>query len=127
MSRRDKGLIIIGAIIVFWGIIAWLNALGLTNINICGSFWAIVLIVIGGSFIWRATHGKGEMPATLQRDKYAGDISLGGEGWELSDLDIQMGLGDTRLDLVGARIPPGETTIRVSGWAGRKTTGVHPK
>jgi len=118
MSRRDRGLIVLGAFIVVWGIIAWLNALGLTDIDVCGLFWAIALMAIGGSFIWGAVRGGGELPVALRKDKYLGDIRMGGEGWELRDIDIQMGVGDTRLDLVGARIPPGETSIRVSGWVG---------
>ena len=121
MSNRNIALLVLGACLVILGIVAWLNALGITNISmgqVCGVGWSLILVAVGALIIRRAMRPEDGLPATLRRDKYLGDIRIGGQDWDLKDMDIQMGVGEVHLDLAGARIPPGETVIRVSGWVG---------
>jgi predicted membrane protein len=118
MSRRDGALIIVGAFFILWGIVAWLNVLGVTDLDFCGMAWGLGLIAAGGYLLWRALRGRSADGGVLRRDRYFGDLKLGGAGWEVRELDAQLGMGDLQLDLVGARVPPGETTLRLSAWVG---------
>ncbi|MEK7848266.1 MAG: cell wall-active antibiotics response protein LiaF, partial [Chloroflexota bacterium] len=59
--------------------------------------------------------GTGRWRAMGPFEKVVGDIRMGEEEWELRDTETSLGIGDLRLDLRRARIPAGETTIRIKG------------
>lgn len=64
------------------------------------------------------SHGSAFVPEPFQRS-WIGDIRYTGEAFELRDLTILSGIGDTRFDLTNAIIPEGETVIFVQSFIGQ--------
>lgn len=54
-------------------------------------------------------------------EKLIGDIRIGDEEWELRDMQTELWMGEMRLDLRRARIPPGETNLGVRAGIGKVT------
>ncbi|MDP6509951.1 MAG: cell wall-active antibiotics response protein LiaF [Dehalococcoidia bacterium] len=48
-----------------------------------------------------------------------GNIRIGNGDWDLRDMDTGIGMGELRLDLSHARIPGGETNLRLKGGMGK--------
>lgn len=90
--------------------------------------WPILIIYIGLSFILNKTHSmsirKDEKDINFEWNKgekrkhLIGDLNIGNEPWQLEDMQIWMGVGDTDVNLSKAIIPEGETVLEVSGWIG---------
>jgi predicted membrane protein len=76
--------------------------------------WPTGLILLGIWFIARPLMIE---PETELEQKLLGSIERDG-AWTLRDQEYWVGVGDVRLDLANAEIPPGETMIRIFGFVG---------
>jgi lia operon protein LiaF len=56
-----------------------------------------------------------------KRKQLVGDINIGSTPWQLEDLYLWFGVGDSDLDLTKAILPEGETVVDISGWVGDVT------
>jgi predicted membrane protein len=103
---------IIGALIILSGVFLllgmWLEI----------DMWAVclpsALIVLGIWLLLRPWLIKAE---TGIRFVLLGDVRRRGE-WQVADEEIWIGVGDVRLDMSRADVPPGETILRVIGLVG---------
>ena len=116
MQRRDneernlmdnRGQIIIGAGLVLFG--AGLLIAEILHINFWAICWPIGLIVVGLLLLWR--------PPFMSEWRFAGNIERAG-AWQVQNEDIWQFAGDVRFDLRQAIVPPGETVLRVTAFAG---------
>jgi lia operon protein LiaF len=109
---RRNGLILIGGFLIALGFFQIISQV--FNIN----FWAICfpigLILLGVFIIWRP---KIFWPGPDAKFRPFGDIKRHGD-WQVSDEEFYIFVGDIRLDLTRAEIPPGVTTIRAYGFVG---------
>lgn len=83
-----------------------------------GIFWASALIVLGVFLIW----GPRRHFQTYNRPSHGGavgDIRIGETDWDLHDMETSIAAGQLRIDLTKARIPAGETRIKVNGGMGK--------
>lgn len=89
--------------------------------------WPILIIYTGLSFILNKTQRKEEKNIKFEwiegkkRKQLLGDLKIGNEPWQLEDMKIWMGVGETDVDLTKALLPEGETNLDVSGWIGEIT------
>jgi len=109
---RDKGQIIIGAVIVFVGLIFLIG--NVLNINVWAFCWPMGLILLG---VWLLLRPRLVGPDTAVRQKLLGDIHRDGP-WQVTDEEFWIGVGEVDLDMTHADIPVGETKIRVFGFVG---------
>lgn len=120
------GRLLMGLIILAIGVVLTLNNLGITRVSLgylFFTYWPLILILIGLLTLFdtgrgRRTVRREDWTAGGRVEKTLGDLEIGSEQWELRDTDIQSGIGDVRLDLTKARIPPGETRVNISQWMG---------
>ena len=103
----NRGQIIIGAGLVLFG--AGLLVTEVLHINFWAICWPIGLIVVGLLLLWR--------PPFMSEWRFAGNIERAG-AWQVKNEDIWLFAGDVRFDLRQAEIPPGETVLRVTAFAG---------
>lgn len=90
--------------------------------------WPILIIYIGLNIILNKRHTMSirsdfkdidfDRSEGKKRNQLFGDVNLGNEPWQLEDMHIWMGAGDTDVDLTKAILPEGETILDVSGWVG---------
>jgi lia operon protein LiaF len=93
--------------------------------------WPILIIYIGLSFMLKKNHlmsiRKDEDELNYKesesemRKHLVGDLKIGNEPWQLEDMQIWMGVGETDVNLTKAILPEGETILNVSGWIGEIT------
>ncbi|MEE9203363.1 MAG: cell wall-active antibiotics response protein LiaF, partial [Dehalococcoidia bacterium] len=79
-------------------------------------FWPLVLVLLGLLILWGSRRWR-RVPGHLQGA--VGNIRIGEGEWDLRDMDTSIGMGELRLDLSRARIPEGETNLRVKGGMGK--------
>lgn len=118
MKRISFWQIAIGILLVILGLIGLLNNLGLIAVTIgqaIGVVFVLGLIALGAWLIWSAV-----VPQRVPRNIniILGDTTIGRRAWELRELGIQKGIGDTRIDLTSASIIDREGRVDVSGWVG---------
>lgn len=104
---RNKGQILLGAVIVVAGLAILLETV--FHIDLGMVCWPSVLILLGVWIIAR--------PYLISRNTALG-LSLFGPvhrkgPWQVTDQEIWLFVGDVRLDLTQAEIPPRESVIRV--------------
>ncbi|MEW6033704.1 MAG: cell wall-active antibiotics response protein LiaF [Chloroflexota bacterium] len=115
-----------GALLIALGILFLLDTLGALSFGrAMATLWPLALILLGLLILWcpwRRCWRYGP------KDTVVGDIRIGeGEGeWDLHEIDTRMGVGQLLLDLRRARIPQGETKLRVSGFVGNMKIVVPP-
>jgi lia operon protein LiaF len=109
---RNQGQILIGALILAAGLIFLLGAL--FDVDIGVFCFPLALILIGVGILLRPRLAG---PDTALRFTLFGPVRYGGS-WQVSNQEIWMVVGDVRLDLTQAEIPPGETLIRFFGFVG---------
>ena len=89
--------------------------------NTDGLFWPLALVFIGLWFIFRPAASSGEN----FRLRFASNISEYGE-WQVKDEEMYAFAHDIDYDLTEARIPEGETHVRITGFASELTVRSAP-
>lgn len=101
-----------GALLIALGVLFLLDTLGVVSAGrVLSTYWPVLVIAAGLLLLW----GAGRWGPAGPLGRVVGDIRIGQEEWELRDTETSLGIGDLRLDLRRARIPAGETTIRIKG------------
>ena len=104
--------IVIGGFLVLFGL---LSIIGIVfNIDLSGSFFALLLIVIGA---WLLLRPRFVDDSGISDFKPIGEIRESGS-WQVEDQEYWVLIGDTKLDFSTAQIPDGETTIKINGFVG---------
>jgi lia operon protein LiaF len=105
---RKKTQIIVGAVIVAWGLLLLVG--NLLGINIWNYVWPLFLIGLG---IWLLTRSQRE-------GRFTHVVLLGDQrrrgAWQVRDENLFSLIGDVSLDLTEAEVPVGESTLRVQGF-----------
>ncbi len=109
---RNRPQLIIGALLLLWGILALLGTI--FHIDFWMICWPALLIGIGVWLIWRPRMLPSGMPLET---RIIGDIHRFGN-WPVTNEEFWTGIGDIDLDFAGADIPAGETTLRMYGFIG---------
>ena len=106
---RNRSRVVLGLVIIGLGLVSLLRAV--LDINVWVYCWPIGLIAVGAWLLLRPSlAGAG----TKVRVHPLGGVRRSG-AWTVGDEEIWAGVGDVRLDLTEAVIPPGESTIKVYG------------
>ena len=123
MNLRGLGIILIGTLIIIAGALLLSNSLGYTSIDVpavIGSVIGIGVIIGGLLLIWsyrhrlpKATELQRVPDRVMRRWRILGDMDIGGEKWELEDMELESWLGDVRLDLTQVHLGQGERAIRL--------------
>lgn len=117
MTHTSSWRVLAGGVLVLLGILFLLSALGVFSAGTAwGVFWAVALIFLGVLILWgrRFQHAHhGSTGATV------GDIRIGDAEWDLHDVETGMAAGQVRVDLTKARIPQGETKLKIKGGMGK--------
>ena len=109
---RGRGPYILGVFLILIGLLSLLN--NLLGIDFGKLFWPLVFIGLGLLIIFRP---RMVGPDTDVGIRLFGDIRRGGD-WEMKDEEYWSFIGDIKLDLTEANVPPGETKIRAYGFIG---------
>ena len=109
---RDKGSVVVGAVLIGLGILFLLSIW--LRINLWGFFWPGLLIVLGVVILVRA---RNTPAGTHSEFVLLGDIDRNGD-WPVVNEETWIGVGDIDLDFTRATVPVGETTIGVRGFVG---------
>ncbi len=119
MSRGRSWHTILGAAFVILGALLLLAAMGVISSGTAwGIFWAAVLI-LAGLLILSGHRSHYQGPSGGSPRAAVGEIRIGDTEWDLHDMDTGIGAGQLRLDLTKARIPLGETKIKINGGMGK--------
>jgi predicted membrane protein len=86
----------------------------LTGIDLGMICWPTGLILLG---VWFIARPFSIGPETELEQRLLGNIRREGV-WALHDQEYWLGVGDVRLDLSEAEVPPDETTIKIFGFVG---------
>jgi lia operon protein LiaF len=105
---RKKTQIVVGVVIITWGLLLLIG--NLLQINIWAYVWPLILIGLG---VWLLTRPH-------KQGRYTHVVLLGDQrrrgAWQVRDEDLFSLIGDVTLDLTEAEIPVGETTLRMQGF-----------
>ena len=110
--RKTVGPFIFGGLLILWGVLILISQL--LHIDFWAICWPAALILIGVWLLLRPRLVLGGAPVNIRP---LADIRRSGV-WSVSDEEIWTFVGDTRLDMTQAEIPPGETVFRVYGFVG---------
>ncbi|MDP2953766.1 MAG: cell wall-active antibiotics response protein LiaF [Chloroflexota bacterium] len=109
--------VLLGTIVTALGVLFLLDNLGVLSAGQALAIsWPLALVFLGLFIMWGSGHWRG-VPGGLE--KAVGNVRIGPGEWDLRDMDTRIGVGELRLDLSRARIPEGETSLRVSGGIGK--------
>jgi lia operon protein LiaF len=109
---RNQGQVIFGILIILIGLMFLLG--NLFDVNVGALCFPTALILVG---VWLLIRPWLVGPDTRLRFRVFGPVRRGG-AWQVADEEFWLLIGDVRLDMSQAEIPPGETRIRVSGFVG---------
>ena len=59
--------LIAGGVLIAWGLLGVLDALGLIRVSVCGLFWACLIIAAGVWLVWGAFANAGQVCISAQR------------------------------------------------------------
>ncbi len=117
MTNRRGWEMLPGVILIALGVLFLLDTLGLLSAGwVLATYWPLILIAVGLLVLW-GSRRWGRFGGRLERA--VGNIRIGEREWDLQDMDTSIGMGELRLDLTRARIPEGETSLRVKGGMGK--------
>lgn len=109
---RNSGMLVLGSLLILFGALALLSQL--LGVNFWTFCWPVGLILLGVFLLLRPRL----IPAgTILDMRLLGDLRRRGV-WTVQDEEFWTLIGDTRLDMTEADIPPGETKLRVYGFVG---------
>lgn len=83
-----------------------------------GIFWAAALILLG-VFLISGPRRKSHEWRGSNHGAAVGDIRIGDTEFDLHDMETSIAAGQLRINLTKARIPAGETKIKVNGGMGK--------
>jgi hypothetical protein len=109
---RSQGQLILALILIVLGVVLLIG--NLLDINVWALCFPIALMLLG---IWVLFRPRLIDSRSAVRQKLLGDIRRRGS-WDVTDEEFWVGVGDIKLDMTEAEIPPGETTIRVWSFVG---------
>ena len=109
---ENRGQIIIGGFLILFGLLAFLG--NLLHIDIGAIFWPLVLIAVGFLLLLRPQFAP---PGSEVWFRLFGGVHRYG-AWQVHNEEVWMFIGDVRLDLTQAELPPGESVFRISGFVG---------
>jgi predicted membrane protein len=101
-------LIIIGLILLFHNL----------DVAVFHFLWPLAIVAVGVYIIWRASVKRQDAGATIHETGFIGDYNLGKMTGELDQTSISHFIGDVKLDLTGATLKPGTTTLRLFTFIG---------
>jgi predicted membrane protein len=107
---RSQGQLILSIVVILFGVVLLIaNTMDVDLWMVC---WPFLLIALGLTLLFR--------PQLIGSDSGSGARLLGDirrEGtWTVQGSEFWMGVGDVTLDLSDAKIPAGETVLRVWGF-----------
>ena len=109
---RDWRQLYLGLAIILVGIV-WLVG-SIAGVDVWDLCWPAAIILLGLVLLFRPRFFGS---AGRSHQRILGDIRRYGS-WQVTDQEFWLGIGDLRLDMTEAEIPPGETRIRVSHFVG---------
>ena len=109
---RNRGQMIIGLVLVVIGLLFVIGII--FDINLRGSFWAVVLIILG---VWMLVRPRVLPDTAGEHFRFLGDVVRRGP-WKVQNQAFWAFLGDVKLDFTEAEIPDGETVIRSHSFLG---------
>jgi len=107
---RNSGQLLLGLAIILIGVALLVG--NVLDVDVWKLFWPALIILVGLALLFRPRL-VGSRAATSQ--VLIGDIRRYGQ-WQVTHQDFWIGVGDVKLDMTQAEIPPGETRINVSGF-----------
>jgi hypothetical protein len=110
-EMHNRGQLILGLAIILIGVLFLIG--NLLKVDV-GALWPVGLILLG---LWLFLRPQLISSDTSTRQKLIGDVRRDGV-WQVADEEIWLGVGDVRLDMTEAEIPPGESCIRVWSFVG---------
>ena len=109
---RNRWQVFIGVFLLFVGITSLIGVI--FHINLSGSFFALLLILLGVFLLLRPSFGD---RFGIHDFRVFGDMRKTGF-WKVTEEEYWLILGDTNLDFTTAEIPDGVTTLRLNGFIG---------
>jgi len=109
---RNRWLILVGVLFILWGLVSLVSTVFHVN---AGAFCLPVALIALG--VWLLVRPRVLGPGTGFHLLLLGDLHRSGD-WRVTSEEIWVGVGDIRLDMTQAEIPPGETTLHVLGFVG---------
>lgn len=109
---RSQGALFIGIFLVAIGLFFLLGVI--FNFNAWAYCWPIGLIALGIFLLLRPRWLSAD---TAVQQKFVGDIRRDGV-WNVTDEEMWLFVGDIKLDLTRAKIPAGETRLRIFSFVG---------
>jgi len=107
---RNPGQLFLGLMIIVIGVVLLVG--NVLDVDVWDLFWP-ALLIIGGLTLLLRPRLVGSRAVASQ--VLIGDIRRYGQ-WQVTDQDFWIGVGDLKLDMTQAEVPPGETRINVSGF-----------
>jgi hypothetical protein len=126
MSTRNVVQMAGGVAALLVGIVYLLSNVGAAQaelLPLLAALWPVLVVAFGLFLIWGTRPWRS---GAREIDQLIGKLEVRPENWEMTDLDVQSGIGDIRLDLSAARIPSGESRIVISGWVGEVAVTLPP-
>jgi len=128
--KTGTGNLILGGLLVLLGILFLLNSLGVASFDF-GDFisilWPIILIAIGVRILRGGGLSRRDLPAgvTLKKhSKFIGDLRFEAQGTEIDGWSGNLFIGDTLVNLSGAKLHAGENSMSVETFIGDITVTV---
>lgn len=111
---RNQGQLLLGAAIILVGILFLIG--NIFDVSIWTYCWPLAFIFIG---VWLLVQPRIAQRSGSERSqtRLLGNIRRRGV-WTVMDEDIWVFVGDVKLDMTQAEIPPGETRLRLFGFIG---------
>jgi lia operon protein LiaF len=109
---RNRGQLIFGGLLILFGLLALFETI--FRIDIGALFWPLLLIAVGLLLLLRPRFAP---PGSEVWFRLFGGVHRYG-AWQVHNEEVWMFIGDVRLDLTEAELPPGETVFQASGFIG---------
>lgn len=128
------GRLALGVLFMFIGGVTLADGIGLINFSfgyLLSRFWPVVLIGLGVLILYRSNRSRADGAPVesdrIEHDAIFGDFKLTQPGWQLRDVRVNSVIGDMKIDLSKATIPPGETTLDLRAVIGDIDVWVPPE
>lgn len=109
---QNRGALIFGGLLILFGLLALLETI--FHVDIGAFFWPLLLIGIGLLLILRPRLASPDSEVFF---RLFGGVRRSG-AWQVQNEEVWMLIGDVRLDLTQAELPPGESLFHAYGFIG---------